>query len=446
MWANLRSYQTFTTHHFLLYTFTFLLLILTPYLTARSLYPPLIHKRPSPLLGIVVVIPCYDEELLLLSLMSLMKCERPNCDVEVIVIINQSEKTPEPIKITNQKTYEQAIQWAQKNRPSHLRFRILFMEDLPPKHAGVGLARKIGMDEACYRFEKMDNPNGIIACFDADSRCEKNYLQAIEAYFSKNPKAQACGLHFEHPISGPDYDENIYEAITLYELHLRYYVHAQRWAGYPNAWQTIGSSMAVRCNSYQQQGGMNRRQAGEDFYFLHKFIPLGNYGEITETTVIPSPRPSNRVPFGTGKAVGELLKKKGKYLTYNPLSFEDLSVFLQSAMPKLYDATFTQEILNELPQSIQSFLTENKIEEKIQEAKLHTSNLASFEKRMWRWFDAFLLMKYMHFARDNFYPDIEVGQAAKWLLNKTTPVSSDNLTAKDLLLIFRKMDKSGSTS
>ena len=35
---------------------------------------------------------------------------------------------------------------------------------------GVGLARKIGMDEACYRFHKVRRSRGIIACFDADSQ------------------------------------------------------------------------------------------------------------------------------------------------------------------------------------------------------------------------------------------------------------------------------------
>ena len=36
------------------------------------------------------------------------------------------------------------------------------------------------------------------------------------------------------------------KGITEYELHLRYFIHAQRHAGFPFATQTIGSSMAVR--------------------------------------------------------------------------------------------------------------------------------------------------------------------------------------------------------
>ena len=39
-----------------------------PYLRARRLYPPLIGEPPHPDLGLVVVIPCYDEPDLLSAL------------------------------------------------------------------------------------------------------------------------------------------------------------------------------------------------------------------------------------------------------------------------------------------------------------------------------------------------------------------------------------------
>ena len=414
---------------------------MTPYLQQRGLYPPLIHKRPSPLLGMVVVIPCHDEDFLLLSLMSLKKCDRPHCDTEVIVVINESENAPDAVRDKNLNTFEQASRWAQENNQPHLRFHVLHLDDLPKKHAGVGLARKIGMDEACYRFHKAGHPRGIIACFDADSRCDRNYLQALEAHFQQNPKAQACAIYFEHPLSGPDFEDKIYEAITLYELHLRYYVHAQRWAGFPHAWQTIGSSMAVRCDAYQQQGGMNRRQAGEDFYFLHKFIPLGHFNEITTTKVIPSPRPSHRVPFGTGKAVGELLKNSGPYLTYSPESFKDLRVFFKKELPGLHGLKDVPVMAARLPDSVCLFLQEQNFEEKLAENQAHTSGRASFEKRFWRWFDAFMMMKYVHFARERFYPDVEVTGAAGWLLKEAYEIEAAR--ACRLLNAFRDLDKKG---
>jgi len=42
---------------------------------------------------------------------------------------------------------------------------------------------------------------------------------------------------------------------------------------------------------------MNRKQAGEDFYFIQKLMPLGGYFALNSTAIYPSPRESSRVPF-----------------------------------------------------------------------------------------------------------------------------------------------------
>lgn len=269
-------------------------IFMTNYLQQRALYPPLIHNKPSLNLGIIIVIPCYDEDFLLLTLMSLKKCELPDCDTEVIVVINHAVTEKKAVIDRNNATYDQALIWAKNNSKTRLKFHLIYEDKLSKKHAGVGLARKIGMDEACFRLEKIKNKKGIIVGFDADSRCQRNYLVAIENHFRAHPKTPAASIHFEHPVMGIDHENSVYDAIVLYELHLRYYVHAQIFTGFPLAVQTIGSSMAVRSDAYQKQGGMNKRKAGEDFYFLHKFTPLGGYSEIKTTTVIPSPRISHR--------------------------------------------------------------------------------------------------------------------------------------------------------
>jgi hypothetical protein len=415
---------------------------MTAYLQERTLYSPLIATPPSLMLGLVVVIPCHDEDFLLLSLMSLWKCEPPPCDTEVIVVINDAEDAAGQIKAKNRKTYEQATRWAEQNLRPRIRLHLLYMSDLPRKHAGVGLARKIGMDEATFRLEKVRNPGGVIACFDADSRCEKNYLTAIYQHFQANPKTQACSIYFEHPLEGAEFGEDVYDAITLYELHLRYYVQAQRWAGFPYAFQTIGSSMAVRCNAYQQQGGMNRRQAGEDFYFLHKFTPLGHFSEIIVTKVIPSPRPSHRVPFGTGRAVGDILKGKGRHLTYNPQSFKDLRQLFGTGLPAFFEAPNDAATVACLPESVQTFLATERFEEKLAEIRSNTANRESFRRRFFRWFDAFAVMKFVHHCREHFYPDVEVTAAAEWLLEITGKKTwQEKPDKKQLLLIFRQLDK-----
>ena len=412
---------------------------LTPYLQQRVLYPPLISPKPSLNLGIVVVIPAYKEPYLLLSLMSLKRCHLPQSDIEVIVVINDAEGESKEIKEQNIALLEQATRWSQSNSTPRLRFRILYKDDLPNKFAGVGLARKIGMDEACYRFEKINQSNGIIVCFDADSLCEKNYFQAIEAHFNKHPKIAACSIHFEHSLFGAEFEPAIYQAITDYELHLRYFINAQAWAGAPYAFQTIGSAMAIRSNYYQQQGGMNRRKAGEDFYFLHKFISLGKCNNLIATTVIPSPRISDRVPFGTGKAIGDILANDGMYQTYPPTIFKDLKELFGNIQAFYTSATNWESLLSS--DCLKAYLLSQAFEEKIIELKSNTSNLASFTKRFFQWFNAFQLMKFANFARAEYYGTVPVGEAATWLLARLgeESVFQDN---KELLMAYRELDKS----
>ena len=53
-------------------------------------------------------------------------------------------------------------------------------------------------------------------------------------------------------------------------------------------------------------------------------------------------------------------------------------------------------------------------------------------------------MKYLHFARDHYYPEIDVHQAATWLLVQKGEIEAQQqLTNKELLLIYRKLDRAG---
>ena len=397
---------------------------MTRYLRERTLFGPLIDEPPTDGLRTIVVIPAKDEEYLIESLNALYHCDAPKCPVEVIVVVNTSERDAGEVHENNARLGEDAIAWAATHSSPALHFHILLQLRLPKKHAGVGLARKIGMDEACRRLA----PRGVIACFDADSLCDRNYLTEIEKLFDREADCQAVSIYFEHPTEGERFPPAIYDAIIGYELHLRYFVQAQRWAGFPFATQTIGSSMAVRCQAYQDQNGMNKRQAGEDFYFLHKFTPLGHVHELNTTRVIPSPRPSHRVPFGTGKAVEKILESNRPQRTYAPQSFEDLrSLFSQT------EALYHQRP-HQLPESITSFLATLPFAERLAEIRANVTSLEGFQSRFYRYFNAFLIMKYVHHARDHFYPDTEISKAAGWLLGKEG-------TTRELLSQMRELDR-----
>lgn len=413
------------------------------YLQKHALFPPQIAIPPLTNLGIVVVIPCYDEPDLISSLQALKNCDLPACAVEVIVVVNSSEKADEAAKLQNLKTIATANLWISKNKQATLHFHLLHHPTLPKKHAGVGLARKIGMDEAVYRLEQVGHSEGIIACFDADSLCAANYFVELQNNFKKHPQTPACSIYFEHPTQGNDFSPKLYASIIQYELYLRYYVHALRFAGFPYAFQTIGSSMAVRCSAYQQQGGMNRRKAGEDFYFIHKFTPSPHFTELNSTTVIPSPRPSHRVPFGTGKAVQELINsdQKGQiYSAYHPQCFRDLKE-LMNVVDDLFFIKTDEQIaafLKKMPDSVAQFLKSQHFSKKLIEIHQHTNHLSSFKKRFFAWMDAFRVLKYVHFARDHFYKNVAVVEAVRFLMGND--ISPTEQTPQELLSYFRQLD------
>ncbi|MEM6522674.1 MAG: hypothetical protein AAF693_02735, partial [Bacteroidota bacterium] len=117
----------------------------------------LIDEGPSPRLGMVVTIPCFDEPELTKCLASLAYCHPGRMDVEVIVVINHSENASKAAKERNRITYTEALDFSRLHNSKHLRFHIIFKE-LPSRHAGVGLARKIAMDEAARRLDWVNKP------------------------------------------------------------------------------------------------------------------------------------------------------------------------------------------------------------------------------------------------------------------------------------------------
>jgi hypothetical protein len=414
----------------------------------RYAHPALESKiEPSNKLGIVIAIPAYKEENLLESLKSLSNCEPTNCEVLVLVLINQPEKCDPQIEEINCKSYEEAKKWAVENRKEKLRFEIIWVKDIPKKHAGVGLARKIAMDEAVRLFEKLlpIRPNiheeGVIVCFDADCLCNPNYLQEIEKHFLLHKECPAAVIYYEHPLDG-DLDQKIYDNIAQYELFLRYHVDALRFAGFPYAYQTVGSCMVVRSSVYQKQGGMNKKQAGEDFYFLQKVFPIKGFAEISSTRVIPSPRCSDRVPFGTGRAIGDMIaQKKETLLAYHPQCYIDLK--------KMIDRweDFFKMPLNEkfphyfLPQSLISFLDDQDFVSAWMEMRKSSPTPTTFYKKFFHWFNGFRILKYIHFARDRHYPSIEINEAASWLIKDVFQINLISKDPKDLLLKLRSIDK-----
>lgn len=407
------------------------------YLKKYGFQEPVIIESPEQDLGIIVVIPCFDEPDLTASLKSLNECIIPKCSVEVIVVLNAGEHHSAKIHEQNLQTAYDFIEFQQQSH-SDVKFHLIQNLALPKKHAGVGLARKVGMDEAVARFDLIDK-DGIIVCFDADALVEKNYLTEIESHFELHPNSPGCSIYYEHPLSGKDFSDEIYSGIINYELHLRYYNQCLFFAGLPFAFHTVGSSMAVRSSAYQKQGGMNKRKAGEDFYFIHKIIALGNFTELKTTKIIPSPRISDRVPFGTGKAIGDWIDQGNEeYFTYSFEIFEQIHAFVQ-LIPKLYEES-VKVLANFKFEAFKEYLNQNQFTQRLAEIKSNTKDFNSFQRRFYVWFDAFQILKLVHFLRDNGFPNGELlSETQKLLQIRNWEVKK---SALETLIYLREIEKS----
>ncbi len=366
-----------------------------------------------------IVIPSYTELQLQSTLESLKHCIPPGKNTAVIIVINIREGDSDEIRLIAEHQVADLQDWSVQNSTDQLQFIPIGVFELPVKHAGVGLARKIGMDYAA----KGAYSDSYITCLDADCIVAPNYFQAIELHYNENPGTVGASIYFEHPLDGVHA-----EAIAQYELHLRYFNHAQRWTGFPWAFHTVGSSMSVKADAYLRVGGMNRRKAGEDFYFIHKVIGLGNFTEIRNTTIYPSDRKSDRVPFGTGRAMKEW---EGCLKTYPFEIFREMKLLLKQ-LNEIYQKRRFPGSRNRF----EDYLLNQNGRERLSEIIHKSPSFDVFKRHFFRWIDAFRVMKYCNESEK-----CPVESPASELLDEMG-INAKEKSPKELLLLYRQIEKS----
>jgi hypothetical protein len=412
------------------------------YASRFKTYPALLNPLDT-FASVAVCIPVFAEPDLILTLESLWRCDRLPVEVDIILLFNGKEQMNADERDIHNYTWKDCLSWIEGHSDPYFRIRPISLEEMPGGLGGVGLARKLVLDEAARWLPQY----GILICLDADCTIEKKYLTSIYTYFQNNSLCQAVSIYFEHQLEGLNIA--VRDAIVQYELHLRYLVHVLRWVGHPFAFQTVGSSMAVRRSAYLLQGGMNSRQAGEDFYFLQKFIEVDALHEMKDTVVYPSSRISGRVPFGTGKAMQQLLSGSSAWQTTDIEVYHQIIPLFQG-LDKL--RTFcikpiTNEIYPILQQELKlsdpliNYLQSIDFYTECLKLSKQTSSPATFTRRFFRYFNAFRMIRYAHYMRDHFYPDVSILVAIERLcaaMNITPPSSRD---AESYLVIFRKLDR-----
>jgi hypothetical protein len=416
--------------------------VLSDYIRKHANYESFISEKPNSKIFNIVVIPAIGEPDLIKTIESIWNCTKPNNPVEIIVVINSSENSDAEILEINLKNLSGIKNWAATHNTNFIKVHAINIQNIPKKDAGAGFVRKTGMDEAIYRYIFAEKTDGVISSLDADSLVATNYLTEIEKLFDWDTKCDACSIYFEHPTSGNQFGEDVYKTITDYELHLRYYKHMLKYIGFPFYHHTVGSSFAVKAETYCKQGGMNKKKAGEDFYFLHKLMPLGNYYELNTTCVHPSPRPSDRVPFGTGATIKQYLTSPKEFITYNFKAFIPLKKLF--SQKELFFRNTPEVILNLIAgydRVLSEFLDNNDFKSVIFEINSNTNNIGSFNKRFFGWFDAFRVIKYLNHAHEYYFSKQPVSKEVISYLEVFGKVLHDRNT-KTLLEIFRQEEKS----
>jgi len=379
----------------------------THYFLRYNAKPLLFGTHPVRNVEMIVVIPCYDDAVIFNTLQSLEKTKPSMSDVEVIVIVNSGVNAPASVVGNNREIYAALKERSEAGYYRRFNLLSVIIEDIPKKTAGVGYARKTGMDEAVRRFAAIDKPQGIIISLDADTLVNEDYFLLIERNFRQNFKTEAFTFHFQHDFNSELYSKEEIEACRCYEIYLRYFRTALELTGFPYCFHTVGSCFAVTASAYVRAGGMPCRQGGEDFYFLHKLALMTTIGEIRDTLVYPSPRISDRVPFGTGPSVKRIIEE-GSYRVYNFDLFLVLKRFFDC-----FDNFSESGNIDNIPNEIVDFIGKKRLLEIISECLQNAKPGKNLVKRLFSKFDAFFVIKFLNsFSEKSRYPPMDVTEAA----------------------------------
>ena len=350
-----------------------------------------------------VVIPCYNEPDVLLTLQSLTACAHEDFNTEILILINSWQNTSESIVLQNRNTRQEIQEFASQYNTDNFRIIPVLVENLPDKLAGAGFPRKLGMDEALRRSVRGRSTGAILVSLDADCTVQPNYLSEIYRQFAVDSTLLSATIQFHHPTEKLANEDPLKQATEIYEKYLRDYRQLLASTGFPYPYFTIGSAFAVRDVAYVKAGGMGRQQAGEDFYFLHKIFPLGKSAFIDTTMVYPAARLSDRVPFGTGPALAKIMAE-GKKDFYSPEAFKLLKVLFED-LERFYraDTLAIEKIVEQYPNALQQFLATDRFLEKILEVNRYTASFPAFKKRFFDYFNAFKIVKYLNFVHLGYF-------------------------------------------
>ncbi len=281
-----------------------------------------------------------------------------------------------------------------------------------PRRQGVGLARKIGTDLALALYHRAIIKSPWLYASDADTLLPNRYFSTLDEH---SPWAAAV-YPYRHECS----DDALSQATLLYEQRLKQYVDGLALAGSPYAYHTLGSTIAVQAEAYAKVRGFPKRNGGEDFHLLNKLAKVGRIISLEAPPIQIQIRDSDRVPFGTGPAVSQLLKEADPQqarIFYHPRVFAELKDWLD-ALPSSQTTD-----LSEMPLSRRSITALRNLgtETAVTRARRTSNHPDTYARHLSNWFDALKTLRFIHNLQEQGLGNITFAQLKAHGLSARTP-------------------------
>ncbi|MEN3045677.1 MAG: hypothetical protein ABDH49_01625 [Candidatus Hydrothermales bacterium] len=410
-------------------------MILESYLKKFCSRKAIIEEKPIKGLDLIITVPVYNEDINSLEVLieSLIKAYKKEFKIEIIFLVNEPENASEILR----KKHIEIVRFLnlKKKELEEGNFRIynIYLDNIPRKKFGIGNARKVLCDEAIFRYHYLGNERGLIATLDADCFVKDNYFEEIIKTF-KTSESEFSHIYFEHPFESLD-DEKLKDGIIYYELFLRFYKNSLLYSDYPFVSYTIGSCFAFRADTYSKFGGFkSKRKAGEDFYFVQKILPHVRFTDIVNTCVYPRARISERVPFGTGKALKDYVEGKEKFYYSIPLDpFKELK--------NLKYFVIGEKSLKELHPLLREFLIKERVEREIKNIKARTKSKKVYVRNFYLWFNLLKVFRFIRFFMQRENKKTTLEESVRNLIKELGEDQSRNYSACDLLFYLRNYDR-----
>ena len=360
----------------------------------------------------VVVIPALAEHALLFDTLYALTASQPETLVhtQVIVVVNNRANTASEDIADNAVTLRSleecvpcvspALAWVDASSAGM---------ELPLKE-GVGLARRIGADHGLHLLAATGNLEAPIVHLDADSPPAPGYLDALSRFYGAGSRWGAYAS-YQHPTDQKDTHEG--RVMVAYENYMRYHELGMRYAGSPYAYPALGSIMSSTAHAYASVGGMNRRCAAEDFYFMQQLSKTGTLEAIPDALVYPSGRGSHRTPFGTGRTIASSrLDATPHALLFHPQCYDILRQWLAFASDNIMKpGAAILEGAADIHLALKAFLKQLHFKMAWENISANHPTTEGRQRQFHVWFDGLRTIQLIHHLRDTVMPNIAAGEA-----------------------------------